>query len=496
MIGGTIRTRTPNIYRLLSTAPLPAKDANGCAPLVAGEPSGPVMMCDVPGPRSQALHADLSKIQSMDSVHFFADYDKSLGNYIVDVDGNVMLDLFTQISSVPIGYNHPALLSAFDSPEAIKVLVNRPALGVYPGADWAQQLRQVLLSAAPPGLDQVTTMMCGSCSNENAFKLMHFKYMDKVREGRTFSAEEMETCMVNKSPGTPNLSVLSFHGGFHGRTAASLACTHSKYIHKIDVPLAAWPVSDFPRYKYPLEEHSRENDEEDNRCLALAEEAIVDGEKNGCPITGVIVEPIQAEGGDHHGSNKWFQGLQEICKKHDVVYLIDEVQTGGGPTGKMWCHEWFELEDSPDIVTFSKKMLTGGLYHKPELRPKQPWRIFNTWVGDPGKLILLDAVLKTIKKDDLLGNTKASGDILLSGLKDLETRFPQYLRNTRGRGTFCAIDCDTGARRDDVLAKLRSLGVHAGGCGEAAIRLRPALVFQPSHANIFLQKLEDVLLQQ
>ena len=100
-------------------------------------------------------------------------------------------------------------------------------------------------------------MMCGSCSNENAFKLMHFKHMDKVRGGEVFSQEAMESCMVNMAPGTPNLSVLSFHGGFHGRTAASLACTHSKYIHKIDVPLAAWPVSDFPRYKYPLEEHAR-----------------------------------------------------------------------------------------------------------------------------------------------------------------------------------------------------------------------------------------------
>lgn len=100
-------------------------------------------------------------------------------------------------------------------------------------------------------------MMCGSCSNENAFKLMHFKYMDKVRGGEGFSQEAMESCMVNQAPGTPNLSVLSFHGGFHGRTAASLACTHSKYIHKIDVPLAAWPVTDFPRYKYPLEENLR-----------------------------------------------------------------------------------------------------------------------------------------------------------------------------------------------------------------------------------------------
>ena len=66
---------------------------------------------------------------------------------------------------------------------------------------------------------------------------------------------------------------------------------------------------------------------------------------------------------------------------------MDEVQTGGGPTGKMWAHEFFELDGPPDIVTFSKKMLTGGFYNKPELSPKQSYRVFNTWVGDPGKLL-------------------------------------------------------------------------------------------------------------
>ena len=77
---------------------------------------------------------------------------------------------------------------------------------------------------------------------------------------------------------------------------------------------------------------------------------------------------------------------------------MDEVQTGGGPTGKMWAHEYFGLDGPPDIVTFSKKMITGGFYHKRELRPKQGFRIFNTWVGDPGKLVLLDSVMKTIRQ--------------------------------------------------------------------------------------------------
>lgn len=141
-----------------------------------------------------------------------------------------------------------------------------------------------------------------------------------------------------------------------------LSTTHSKYIHKIDVPAFDWPVASFPLYKYPLETNERENNEEDRRCLAEVEDLIVQYKKKDIPVAGIVVEPIQAEGGDNEGSPSFFQNLQRIAKKHGAALLIDEVQTGGGPTGKFWCHEHFNLDCPPDLVTFSKKMMIGGYY--------------------------------------------------------------------------------------------------------------------------------------
>ena len=78
------------------------------------------------------------------------------------------------------------------------------------------------------------------------------------------------------------------------------------------------------------------------------------------------------------------------------MYCIDEVQTGCGPTGKMWAYEHFGLDGPPDILTFSKKMLTGGFYYKSDLRVKQGFRIFNTWVGEPSKLNHLAEMLRSL----------------------------------------------------------------------------------------------------
>nr|NVI72076.1 putative 4-aminobutyrate aminotransferase, mitochondrial-like protein [Cucujiformia] len=208
-----------------------------------------------------------------------------------------------------------------------------------------------------------------ACSNENAYKAMFMNYMKHQRGCKAyFTPEEEESCMINMPPGSPDLSLLSFCGGFHGRTFGALSTTHSKAIHKLDIPAFDWPVAPFPKYKYPLDQNVQENDEEDKRCLAEVQHLFDKYQKKNKPVVGIVVEPIQSEGGDNEASPNFFRQLQRIAKANGASFLIDEVQTGCGATGKMWCHEYFDLDTPPDIVTFSKKMLIGGYFHTEEMR--------------------------------------------------------------------------------------------------------------------------------
>lgn len=457
------------------------------------EPKRPIVVSSkLPGPKSVELLQSLDKIQQTGSVKLFIDYEKSIGNYMVDADGNTFLDIITQISSIPLGYNHPALIEALKDQANMAEFVNRPCLGFLPPKQFMNRISNALLAVAPKGLTEVQTMACGSCSVENALKAAFMRYMDLQRGGSAPSEEDMASTVYNQSPGSPKLSALSFDGAFHGRTFGALSCTHSKAIHKLDIPAFDWPIAKFPRYKYPLDQFVSENAEEDRKCLANVEELIHEY-RDKAPVAAMIIEPIQSEGGDFHGSSEFFRGLRTVCNKHNIALIVDEVQTGCGPTGKFWAHEHFNMEDGPDFVTFSKKMLLGGYFYKPVFRPGQAYRVFNTWMGDPSKLILLEQVINVIRQENLLHKIEQTGMRLQSGLSSLQDKYKGIISNVRGRGTFCAIDFNNSQARDKALIQLPLHGVYAGGCGEKSVRVRTALVFTDKHTDILLDRFETVL---
>lgn len=339
----------------------------------------------------------------------------------------------------------------------------------------------------------MTPMMCGSCANENAFKAAFIAAAARRRAGAPFTERELSSCMVNQSPGSPAYQVLSFQGAFHGRLLGCLSTTHSKAIHKLDVPAFDWPVAPFPRLRYPLEDHAAANAAEEARCLA-AVKAILDADAAKM-VAAVIVEPIQAEGGDFSASPGFFRALQALAKAHGTYFIVDEVQTGCGASGAFWAHEAWQLASPPDAVTFSKKMQLAGYYCTEELVPTDAYRIFNTWMGDPVRLLQLEAVLGCIRDYDLLNNARDAGARLTEGLTALSKRFPA-ISNVRGVGTLVAFDAPSAAERDVLVAALRARGVDIPVCGEATVRCRPGLFFARKHADQFLDILEKTLLSQ
>lgn len=378
------------------------------------------------------------------------------------------------------------------SDAVINALVNRPALGNFPPNDWAEILRSGILKVAPKGLDQVFTAMAGSDANETAYKAAFMWKRQQQRGGAhvEFTEEEMNSSMNNKTPGASELSIMSFKTAFHGRLFGSLSTTRSKPIHKLDIPAFDWPQATFPLLKYPLEEHVEENRKAEQDALAEVEHLILNYH---IPPCAVIVEPIQSEGGDNHASPAFFRGLREVTKKHGVLMIVDEVQTGVGATGKFWAHDHWDLPSPPDMVTFSKKAQTAGYYFgNPELRPNKPYRQFNTWMGDPARAILFRAIIEEVEKHDLVAQTARVGDYLFGKLEALAIKYPGQFDNLRGKGqgTFIAFD---NPRRDEFLKKAKTFGVNIGGSGANAVRLRPMLTFEEKHADILLEALEKIV---
>lgn len=457
--------------------------------LFPGEPSRAAMVTRVPGPRTEELRARHHKHQDARTVHYYQDARRSLGNYAVDVDGNTLLDVYGHIACVPIGYNHPALLEAFRSEKFAWLAGWRPALGVAPPPEWVDLVEGPLMRCAPRGHDRVMTVTTGAEAVENALKAAFAWKARRRRGSRTWTPDELSSVMLNRQPDINALKIISFEGAFHGRTLGALSATRSKAIHKLDFPAFDWPVVPFPANRFPLDAHVDENRAIEARSLEVIEKLLRDAHGT---IAGLIVEPIQGEGGDRHASPAFFRSLRALLTKYEAAFIVDEVQTALGATGTFWAHDQWHLEDPPDVVTWSKKFQLGGLHLRADFVPSEAYRLFNTFLGDPLRAAQAEVILDVVARDGLVDHTRRTGELLVAGLTDLSTRYPSLFSQPRGAGTFAAVDVRDTATRDRILDGVRQIGLEAGGSGDRSIRFRPALVFGARHVAEAMERFDAV----
>jgi 4-aminobutyrate aminotransferase/(S)-3-amino-2-methylpropionate transaminase len=162
----------------------------------------------------------------------------------------------------------------------------------------------------------------------------------------------------------------------------------------------------------------------------------------------------------------------------------------------MWAHEYWELDTPPDFVTFSKKMQAAGFYHRPADRAPAPYQNFNTWIGDPMRALQMGVIVEEIRRHDLLRTVRESGEALMAGLRRMERAHAGKIANVRGLGTLIAFDFPSAALRDAFASTMRNGGVQISGCGERSIRLRPMLIFTPTHADLLLRHIDATLAKQ
>ena len=171
----------------------------------------------------------------------------------------MFLDTVQHISSRALGYNMPKMLELTKSKQMAHFIANRPALGLYPPKNWESLIEKAFMDVAPPGLNNVQSTMCGSCAVEGAFK---FAFMGRgaAKRGGSHvepSDEELNSCLRNSMPGSPNYGILSFKNGFHGTMLGSLSTTRNMSrigsFRKVDIPSFDWPMADAPQYRYPVD---------------------------------------------------------------------------------------------------------------------------------------------------------------------------------------------------------------------------------------------------
>jgi L-lysine 6-transaminase len=413
-----------------------------------------------------------------DGFDFVMDIENSHGSWIHDsVSGKNFLDMFSMFGSASIGYNHPHLVE--NSDWLGKMAVNKPTLADVYSKEYAEFMETFERVVMPKELQYAFFIEGGALAVENAMKAcFDWKTRKNFEKG------------VNLEAGI----CIHFKQAFHGRSGYTLSLTNTTDPRKYQYfPLFDWPRIINPKLTFPITaENLRETENNESLALLNITEAII---ANPNKVACIIIEPIQAEGGDNHFRDEFFVQLRKICDEHEVLLIFDEVQTGIGITGKMWAYE--HLPIVPDIISFGKKTQVCGVLANREKFDeiednvfKESSRINSTFGGNFTDMMRFKLIMEVIEKENLLANAEKVGKYLLKGLQELEAKYPEKLSNARGKGLMCAIDVPSGEQREHLRNAVYNDGLILLVCGEKSIRFRPHLTVTEEEIQMALDRIE------
>lgn len=431
------------------------------------------------------VRTTLAKHMLVDGLDLVFDLEKSQGAYVFDSrEGRRFVDFYSFFASNPVGINHPKMRDPQFMKLMAEVAIHNPTNSdVYtvPMAEFVATFDRV---AIPKSLPHLFLVAGGSVAVENALKAA-FDW--KVRRNRERGVA-----------GDKGQQIIHFKEAFHGRTGYSLSLTNTADLRKIMYfPKFDWPRIVNPKITFPLENDLDAVVALEKQAVEQIEKAVAD---NPDDIAGLIIEPIQGEGGDNHFRPEFFHKLRELADEHEFLLIVDEVQTGVGLTGKMWAYTHFGIE--PDILAFGKKAQVCGILAGKRLDEvehnvfAESARINSTWGGNLVDMVRFRRYLEIIEEERLVDNARDVGSYLLEKLQALQQHRPQQVSNVRGRGLMCAFDLDNRDTRVEFLKLAFDNGLLMLGCGVRSVRFRPVLSVSKHEIDEGLEIVERVLAKQ
>jgi 4-aminobutyrate aminotransferase len=402
---------------------------------LAGSRPVPHIVTEIPGPKARVHIAFDEKWTSPSLPRAYPIVPvRGEGLTVEDIDGNLFLDFAAGIAVTSTGHSHPAVVGAIK--EQAAELIHFSASDFYLPI-YAQVCRELARLAPIDGPVRAYLGNSGTEVVEAAIKLAR---------------------LATKRP-----YIVAFLGAFHGRTYGSVSLTASKAKYHAGFGPLLPGIFHAP--------YGRVAD------LAWFDEVLFDRLVPANEVAAIIVEPIQGEGGYIVPEDGFLAGLRDICTRHGILLIADEIQSGAGRTGRMWAVDHWNVR--PDIVLSAKGIASGmplgALMARADLL--ESWgrgAHGSTYGGNP---VACAAALATIEllEGGLVDNARQRGEQAMAGLQPLARRNAKLIRDVRGKGLMIGVEFDTPDHAEEVQWAAFQRGLLVLECGRSSVRLSPAL---------------------